>query len=35
VEDYIGKRELWKDPSDYDNMLETYNRVIKTTKIEI
>lgn len=35
IADYIGKRNLWKDPSDYDNMLKTYNRVIKETKIEI
>ena len=26
VEKYIGRRELWKDPSDYDNMIATYEK---------
>ena len=26
VEKYIGRRDLWKDPSDYDNMLSTYEK---------
>ncbi len=34
VKDYIGKRDLWKNPSDYDNMIETYNRVKVETGIE-
>ena len=28
-----GRRELWKDPSDYDNMIQTYNRVLSETGI--
>lgn len=34
VKDFIGKRDLWKNKSDYDNMLQTYRRVKETTKIE-
>ncbi len=34
VEEYLGKRELWKTPSDYDNMTETLDRVKKETGIE-
>jgi 2',3'-cyclic-nucleotide 2'-phosphodiesterase (5'-nucleotidase family) len=34
VEEYIGKRELWKRPSDYDNMTATLARVRKETGIE-
>jgi len=33
VKKYIGKRELWKIPSDYDNMITTYQRVLKATGI--
>lgn len=33
VKDYIGRRHLWKDPSDYDNMVSTYVRVKKETGI--
>ena len=33
VRDYIGKRNLWKDPSDYDNMLATLSRVLRSTGI--
>ena len=33
VRDYIGKRNLWKDPSDYDNMLATLSRVLGSTGI--
>ena len=34
VQDYIGKRDLWKNPSDYDNMMATWRRVRKETGIE-
>lgn len=34
VEEYIGKRELWKNPADYDNMTATLARVKKETGIE-
>ena len=34
VEEYIGKRELWKRPADYDNMVSTLERVKKETGIE-
>ncbi len=34
VEEYLGKRELWKNPSDYDNMTATLARVKKETGIE-
>jgi len=33
VRDYIGKRNLWKDPSDYDNMVATLSRVLRSTGI--
>ena len=33
VRDFIGRRDEWSDPSDYDNMIITYNRVIKATNI--
>ena len=33
VEDYRGRRDLWKDPSDYDNMMETLKRVSTETRI--
>ena len=34
VEKYRGKRHLWKDTEDYDNMMRTLERVRKTTGIE-
>lgn len=34
VAGYLGKRYLWKDPSDYDNMVRTLERVHKETRIE-
>lgn len=34
VRDYIGKRDLWIDPSDYDNMIATLRRVMKATGIK-
>ena len=34
VRDFIGKRDLWRDPSDYDNMIQTYNRVKAATGIK-
>ena len=34
VDEYIGKRELWKNPADYDNMISTLARVKKETGIE-
>ena len=34
VEDQIGRRNDWIDPSDYDNMIQTLQRVKKTTGIE-
>ena len=30
---FMGRRSEWKDPSDYDNMIATYNRVTKETGI--
>jgi poly-gamma-glutamate synthesis protein (capsule biosynthesis protein) len=27
VEDYLNRRELWKNPEDFDRMIETYNRI--------
>lgn len=33
VEEYIGKRELWAQPADYDNMLVTLKRVRSATGI--
>ena len=33
VAEYIGRRDLWKDPADYDNMITTYNRVLSETGI--
>ena len=30
VEDFIGKRDLWSGPWDYDKMITTYERVRKT-----
>ena len=34
VKDFIGRRELWKKPSDYDNMIRSYERVKTLTGIE-
>lgn len=34
VKDYIGKRHLWQNPGDYDNMMATYRRVKAATGIE-
>ena len=31
---YEGKRSLWKDKSDYDNMMQTLERVKKETGIQ-
>lgn len=33
VEEYIGKRNVWMNGQDYDNMMETYRRVKQTTGI--
>ncbi|MBP5549194.1 MAG: CapA family protein [Bacteroidales bacterium] len=33
IKEYEGKRDLWKDPSDYDNMIESLKRVAKATGI--
>ena len=34
VKDFIGRRELWKNPSDYDKMLATYRRVKSATGVQ-
>lgn len=34
VRDYIGKRHLWKEPSDYDKMIATYLHVKRVTGIK-
>lgn len=34
VMDYIGRRDLWKSPADYDNMTSTLKRVTKETGID-
>ena len=34
VKDFEGKRNEWIEPSDYDNMMETYRRVKNATGIE-
>lgn len=34
VKEYIGKRDKWHDPSDYDKMTATLKRVMKATGIE-
>ena len=31
VQDFIGRRDEWLNPYDYDNMINTYNRVTKET----
>ena len=33
VADFLGRRDEWIDPSDYDNMITTYERVTKETGI--
>ena len=33
IKAFIGRRELWKDPADYDNMVLSYERVKKGTGI--
>ena len=33
VREFLGKRDLWKQPSDYDNMVRTYETVQKKTEI--
>ena len=33
VKEFVGKRSLWKDPSDYDNMVSSYERVKGETGI--
>ncbi|MCQ2115983.1 MAG: hypothetical protein MJZ07_07250 [Bacteroidales bacterium] len=27
VKDFIGRRKIWKNPSDYDKMMSTYRRI--------
>lgn len=34
IRDFIGKRELWKRPADYDNMVRSYERVKAATGID-
>lgn len=34
VEEFRGRRDLWMDPSDYDNMIESLDRVKKETGIK-
>ena len=34
VKDFLGKRDLWKNKSDYDNMVRSYERVKAATRIE-
>ncbi len=33
IKEFIGKRDEWTNPSDYDNMMATYERVKKETDI--
>ena len=33
VKEFLGKRDLWKQPADYDNMVRTYEKVQKETAI--
>ena len=33
VSEYTGRRDKWREPSDYDNMIATYKRVTKETGI--
>ncbi len=34
VKDFIGRRSMWKNPSDYDKMISTYRRVKSETGIQ-
>lgn len=34
VDEMIDRRDLWKNPADYDNMISTLKRVTKTTGIQ-
>ena len=34
VKEFLGKRDLWKSPADYDNMVRSYERVKSTTGIK-
>ncbi len=34
VSDYINRRSEWKNPYDYDKMLNTYERILKTSGIQ-
>jgi len=34
VERFKGRRELWSIPSDYDNMVDTYNRILEASGIK-
>lgn len=33
VSDYVGKRDVWANPADYDKMMSTYRRVSTTTGV--
>ena len=32
VKEYLGRRSEWKDPSDYDKMVQTYQRILEILK---
>lgn len=34
IKEYVGKRDLWLNPSDYDKMISSYERVKKETGIK-
>lgn len=34
VKDFIGRRSIWKNPSDYDKMMATYQRVKSATGVQ-
>lgn len=34
VQDFIGRRSMWKNPSDYDKMMATYRRVKSATGVQ-
>ena len=34
VKEYVGRRDLWLNPWEYDKMMATYNRVKKETGIK-
>ncbi len=34
IEQFIGKRDLWRSPYDYDKMIDTYNRIKITSGIQ-